>query len=120
MLQLLQSLWSTIKIFAFAFVKLVDTVPVLGGLLIISIAVGLYTFFKKTVKYNLMPPYGAAFYVLNLNFVTAIGNSSISDAHTQEPFPLSVSHINGNPPMPSNRLAIVVSAPQQSVSFWRT
>ena len=47
MLQLLQSLWSTIKIFAFAFVKFVDTVPVLGGLLIASIAVGFYAFFKK-------------------------------------------------------------------------
>ena len=47
MLQLLLSMWSTIKIFAFAFVKLVDTVPVLGGLLIVSIAIGLYTFIKK-------------------------------------------------------------------------
>lgn len=47
MLQLLQSVWSTIKIFAFAFVKLVDIVPVLGGLLIASIAVGFYAFFKK-------------------------------------------------------------------------
>lgn len=47
MLQLLQSLWSIIKIFAFAFVKFVDTVPVLGGLLIVSIAIGFYTFFKK-------------------------------------------------------------------------
>ena len=50
MLQLLQSLWSTIKIFAFGFVKLVDTVPVLGGLLIVSIAVGLYTFIKKRYR----------------------------------------------------------------------
>lgn len=50
MLQLLQSLWSTIKIFIFAFVKLVDTVPVLGGLLIASIVVGLYTFIKKRYR----------------------------------------------------------------------
>jgi hypothetical protein len=50
MLQLLQSLWSTIKILAFAFMKLVDTVPVLGGLLIVSIAVGLYTFIKKRYR----------------------------------------------------------------------
>lgn len=62
MLQLLQSLWSTIKIFAFAFVKLVDTVPVLGGLLIISIAVGLYTFFKKkTSNIILCRPTGRLF-----------------------------------------------------------
>lgn len=47
MLQLLQSVWSTIKLFTFAFVKLVDTVPALGGLLIASIAIGFYTFFKK-------------------------------------------------------------------------
>lgn len=50
MLQLLQSLWSTIKIFAFAFMKFVDTVPALGGLLIASIAVGLYTFIKKRYR----------------------------------------------------------------------
>ena len=50
MLQLLQSLWSTIKILAFAFMKLVDTVSVLGGLLIVSIAVGLYTFIKKRYR----------------------------------------------------------------------
>lgn len=50
MLQLLQSMWSTIKIFAFVFVKLVDTVPALGGLLIASIVVGLYTFIKKRYR----------------------------------------------------------------------
>lgn len=41
------------------------------------------------------------------SLVTAIGNSSISDAHKQEPFPCKLSHIRGKPPMPSNRLAIV-------------
>lgn len=50
MLQLLQSLWSTIKILVFAFVKFVDTVPALGGLLIVSIAVGLYTFIRKRYR----------------------------------------------------------------------
>lgn len=50
MLQLLQSMWSTIKILAFAFMKFVDTVPVLGGLLIVSIAVVLYTFIKKRYR----------------------------------------------------------------------
>lgn len=47
MLQLLQSMWSTIKLFAFAFVKFVDVVPVLGGLAIVSVAIGLFTFFRK-------------------------------------------------------------------------
>lgn len=42
-----------------------------------------------------------------------MGNSSISEAHKQLPFPLSCSHISGNPPMPSNRLAIVAS-----LSYW--
>ena len=39
--------------------------------------------------------------------VTAIGNSSISEAQRQEPSPLILSQISGNPPMPSNKLAIV-------------
>ena len=52
MLQLLQSLRSAIKIFAFAFVKLVDSVPVLGGLLIVSIAVGFHTSNTKGGTYE--------------------------------------------------------------------
>ena len=39
----------------------------------------------------------------NQCFVTAIGNSSISDAHLAVPFPLHLSQQRGNPPMPSKR-----------------
>ena len=49
-------------------------------------------------------------------FVTAIGNSSISDAHKHAPAPFSCSQINGNPPIPSNRLAIVRSSSHRSAS----
>lgn len=61
MLQLLQPLRSAIKIFAFAFVKLVDSVPVLGGLLIVSIAVGFYTFLKTPSNIILCRPTGRFF-----------------------------------------------------------
>lgn len=53
-------------------------------------------------------------------FVTAIGNSSISLAHTHEPDPFSDSHSSGKPPIPSNRLAIVRSVPQQTVRRYNT
>lgn len=57
---------------------------------------------------------------LNRCFVTAIGNSSISLAQRQEPLPFSRSQISGKPPMPSNKLAIVVSSPQHRLSLCST
>ena len=40
----------------------------------------------------------------NLFFVTAIGNSSISLAHSAVPLPLHLSQQRGKPPIPSNKL----------------
>lgn len=54
---------------------------------------------KQPLIHCLSPP--------NLRFVTATGNSSISLAHKQDPGPFNRSHRRGNPPIPSNRLAIV-------------
>lgn len=82
MLQLLQPLRSAIKIFAFAFVKLVDSVPVLGGLLIVSIPLAFTHFLKNTVKYNLMPPYGAVFSLLSIKS-NNVGTSILSSSALQ-------------------------------------
>jgi hypothetical protein len=64
---------------------------------------------KRGKMAAIMSVHGVASIAEKCRFVTAIGNSSISLAHRQEPLPFSCSQISGNPPIPSNRLAMVAS-----------